>query len=434
MQNTQSPILRNTPKISSPVDYRYSIQTDPGLVKQRSNWLSVILVSVYFISLWEPPWLPIPALTWYILLGLAVLAYLFQGERLKVQSASVFWAVYGLGFLGAAVSLLRSADLDGALWATVGLGISFVIYMLFIPVLATPTARKVLLIILIASALLWTTEIQNLLAENSVLIYSTFGETGSNKNFIGFCLSLASTALFYLAVFGQVGRRIPAWLLLVGRTVMATMGVYCFYNLSLIYARAGVLTTFVGIGCVIGVILLKEPQKWRAVFTILLVLGLIGGAIYYFAPLVLQQSPQWEKIFNDLMADSGEAYYFREQLLRKGIYIVSENPILGIGAGQTKDAIYTVYESFPGYLIHNSYLTDWAEKGILGLLSNVVWVLVYLRILRQHFMKSSVTDQLWLILFIPLFFDMLFINMSSVSMTMLAILTGISYQYESVNG
>ena len=69
-----------------------------------------------------------------------------------------------------------------------------------------------------------------------------------------------------------------------------------------------------------------------------------------------------------------------------------------------------------------------AEKGILGLLSYVVWFIVYFNFTRRKFLSVPIADQTWLILVVILFFEMLFKDLGSISFFMLAIFSGIYYE------
>lgn len=423
-----SPLINQKPVVLAQLDKQVLPQASDPLVREKNgNWLAIIMVSVYFLSLWAPPNLPIPNLRWYMALGLAIFAFVLQKRSLNIQAASVYWIVFGLNFLGAVLSLLRAPLMDLALWNTIGLGISFVTYLLFIPVLATRLARRILLMLLIGTAILWTFEIQRLLREHTALYYSTFAETGSDKNFVGFGLSLACVAVFYLIMFWNPSKAFPKWQVFALRLILGLAGIYFFYNVSLIYARSGILTIFVGNGAVLGVFFFRKPRISS--------LLRIGGLIAIFAvfillllPRILAASPYWKAMFNRMQDEGMDAFSLREIVLQKGLFLIGENPFLGVGAGGSRAAVSSVYGDFPGYLIHNSILTDWAEKGILGLLSNVVWILMYLKILRRNLFNLPIIDQIWLIIFIPLFFEMNFFDMSSITMTMLAILAGINHE------
>ena len=401
--------------------------TDQTARELRGKWLPVLLVSVYFLSLWNPPFLPIPDLRWYMVLGLAIVAFLAQGSRLDMRAASPLWVVYGLSFAGALISLLRALNFDLSLWNTVGFGVNLVTSLLFLPVLATRLARRILLIVLIGTAIIWGLEIQRLARTYGILYYSTFGATESNKNHIGFGLAMAGTAVFYLAAFWKPSFLKSNLLLWIMRLVLCLVGVFLFYNLSLIYARAGLMTAAVGIGSVLVVLWIKSPSRGSGVARVGIAATLIILTIMYLLPQVLTVAPQWER-WADRVANQGfNTFSSRAILIRKGWYLISQNPIFGVGIGGTRPAIYSD-EIFRIGLIHNLYLGEWAEKGILGLLSYVVWFIVYFNFTRRKFLSVPIADQTWLILVVILFFEMLFKDLGSISFFMLAIFSGIYYE------
>jgi O-antigen ligase len=110
--------------------------------------------------------------------------------------------------------------------------------------------------------------------------------------------------------------------------------------------------------------------------------------------------------------------------LNKGLYIIRQNPILGVGIGGSRFAVSEGLVYYPHYLIHNTFLTDWAEKGFLGLLSNFVWIWFYVKLVRKYFFSVALADQIWLVLFSLVFFEMLFLDMG-IGVAMQVILAGI---------
>lgn len=397
--------------------------------ESKGRWLPVVIVSIYFAMLWKPPLISVPSLRWYFVLGLALFAFVVLKKSISMRAARVFWIVYGLSFFGAVLSLLRAIDAQQALWNTVGMGISFVSYLLFLPVLAIGKARQFLMWMLVSIGILWAIEILRLLAQHSVLYLGTFGETGADKNHIGFCLSMSSIVLFYLSVFWKPSKILSRGVFFVIRLGLGLLSILLIYCLVIIYARSGLLATVLGICTVIGVILIKNPG-WLGRSRAGVVIVILIASVIFLLPRVLAASPQWNRLSNYDTEGLNviSTYNIRTVLLNKGLFLVSENPVLGVGVGGSKFAISSSQYYFPYYLIHNTFLTDWAEKGVLGLLSNVVWIFMYIGILKKDFFNLQLIDQIWLVLFIPLFFEMNFLDMNSISVFMLAILAGINVE------
>lgn len=395
-------------------------------VESKGKWLPIIIVGIYFVTLWKPPMISMPPLRWYFVLGLALFAFVVLKKSISMHAAKVFWVVYGLSFLGAILSLLRANDTQQALWNTVGMGISFVSYLLFLPVLAVRKARKFFMWILVIIGILWAIAIQQLLVKHGMLYLGTFGETGEDKNHIGLCLSMSSIVLFYLSALWKPAKTLSKGIFFIIRLGLGLLSILLIYCLVIIYARSGLLATALGICAVIGVILIKNPG-WLGRSRAGVVIVILIGSVIFLLPRVLAASPQWNRLSNYDTEGFGviSTYDIRVVLINKGLFIVRENPVLGVGVGGSRPAIFSGQYYFPHYLIHNTFLTDWAEKGILGLLSNVVWIFMYIGILRKDFFNLPLIDQIWLVLFIPLFFDMNFLDMNSISVFMLAILAGI---------
>ncbi|MGB2964136.1 MAG: O-antigen ligase family protein [Anaerolineales bacterium] len=392
----------------------------------RAKWLPAILMSVYFLSLFDFPLLQKLELRWYIVLGLAFLAYIIQGWPLNARATSIFWSVYGMSLLGAILSLLRTPSLTLSLWNTVGEGIAFITFLLFVPVIASCFTRRFIMIGFIGTMVYWSINIQHLLNEYGTLFYSTFGTTGSDKNNIGFGLALSSTALFYLAVFWQPKTELRKWQVFFLRLCMAAGGVFFLYSIMLIYARSSFLSALLGVCAIFSLVLIKKRGFSRLVHVIGFIV-IIAFFIQFVVPNVLAESPYWNVIF-DFTQQGINAYDLRIGLLEKGWFFVSENPIIGVGIGGSKTSIMLEGGIIPSYYIANSYLTEWAERGILGLWSLILFIIVYLKTLRRYFFDLIILDQIWLLWFLLLFFSMAFIDMKSITMMMLVVLTGIEYE------
>ena len=394
----------------------------------RGKWLPTILVSLYYLLSWLPASVPVPDLRWFMTLPLAIVAFLTQGAPLNIRAARPFLVVYGLSSAGALASLLRAPDFDRAIWNTVAFGASLATFVLFIPVLATGLARRVILVVLVFSAFLWSFDIQRLVSKYGILVLSTLKEAGGNKNAVGITLILAGTALFYLAAFWQPTRIRTPQQLWIMRLFFGMASLFLFYNLVLIYDRSGLLEAAVGIGAVLAVIWIKSPNKFAGLFLVALVLAMLVLVVILVLPRVLEVAPVWQLIYDRTLSEGTASFGNRELLLRKGWYLVSQNPFLGVGIGGTKDAILAIDAIFPYYFVHNMYLTDWAEKGILGLMSYLVMIIIYIRFVKGKFFDLPITDQVWLLLFVPLSVALLFKDMNTLHIAIVAIIVGIIYE------
>ncbi|MEN4042817.1 MAG: O-antigen ligase family protein [Anaerolineaceae bacterium] len=396
------------------------------LIGNKANIISIVFVCLYFYYLWQPPIFQLPHLRWYIVIIWAVVAYLAHKTSLNLKAASVYWIVYGIAFLGACLSLLRAPQLEHALTNTVAAGVNFLYFLLFIPILANKTTRLMLLIILLGVSFLWVTEVISLLVNHSRLIYSTFAETGDNKNFIGFLFSLASTALLYLSLT-VTSQRYSRLAIILTRGLLAALSVGFLFMTALIYARSSILAALVGWIAVMAVSFYKRAIKTSKILQIVSLSAFFMLSAVILLPRIVELSPQWQMIARNVEREGIDAFHSRQMLIRKGLFLVSENPILGVGIGGSRFPVESPRENFPGFLIHNSYLSDWAERGLLGLLSNIMLVCFYIQIFRKKFIYLSSVDQIWMLLIFQLFFSMMFIDMNTTTMMMVSILAGINH-------
>lgn len=392
--------------------------------------LATLFASVYFLFVWKPPFLHSYNPPWFLVLSLAIITYLLLNKPIKWVRSTPFLSVFGLNFFGAIVSLFRAPEINLALQNTIAGGINFIIFLLFIPIIARQSFRKILIFILITSALLWSIEIQRLILSHDILFYSTFGETGSDKNAVGFLLALASIVLFYIAVFWKPLKRNRRLVKFIIRVTLVLFGIFFIYSLALIYARSAILIAISGICCIFVILIIKSRNLPLGILQSILFGSFIIVSVFYLLPRISEISPAWVYI-SDNFEEGGIIGSFptRILLIKKGLFLISQNPIIGMGIGSSRAAVNTFDAQFPRYLIHNSYITDWVEKGILSVLSYIIWFFIYFRILKRLFFKVTLVDQIWLILFVPLFIEMNFLDMSTTSIIMLVILTGIYYEH-----
>jgi O-antigen ligase len=381
--------------------------------------LANVLIALYFFSLFAPPIPYVTAQTrWYVLLGFCILVYILNGEPLKAVNSRLYWIFYLLSFLGAVLSLFRVSDLTDALYQVVGMSISFFTLLLLIPTLSSARSRRFILVGLLLASLARTVQV-----ENQVRILGTLESAyylsgfGNDKNYIAFVLALASTATLFLALNWTPMKQNRKSLVAIMRLALVTASLYLIYMIALTYSRSGLLCAGVGYLSVIGVNIFRKRGALQSFLFIIAV----GSLIYFAAPAVLKIAPRWAGYL------AMDRFSKRAALLDKSLMVISDNPFLGIGINGTKDAYTTtIYESERG-LPHNSYLKSWAEIGMVGFAGYVIWIVFFIQKFRYRFLRLSLIDQLWMIVFIPFFVMLFFLDIEPISKTMLALMTGIFY-------
>lgn len=379
------------------------------------KWLPALLVSFYYFNLWTPPGFWIQGLTWYLVLGYALLVYLSQGTAFSYRSSRVFWSVTGLMVLGAELSLFRATNPDRVLWNTTGMLLHFASLFLFLPALSSPLTRRTMLITLLLAGLLWAFEIQRqLYLSGAITSHVLFRGKGEDKNYISLCLALAATMLAALAVLWKPPGILPMWLAGAIKMVIIFVSGYLAYSLLLIYSRSGVLVLIVGYCVILGLLLRQRYGLLRLLITLITTGILIGS----FGDELIRQAPGWKGYLEI------SQFQTRLSLIQKTITIIQDNPFIGIGPDETK-YIYPYYrETQLMGLPHNSFLKGWAECGIFGLAGYGVWMVAFLRSLINRFSAVSLMDRIWLLLMIPYFFMMMFLDLGGNSWFMLSLLAG----------
>ncbi len=378
------------------------------------RWLSAALVGLYFLNLWTPPHIWVQNLTWYLVLGYGLVVYIVQGEAFSYPASRVFWGVAGLMALGAGLSLFRGANPDRVLWNTTGMVVHFISLFLFLPALSAPLTRRILLLALILAGHLWMFAIQRqLVVSGEITSHIFFRGKGNDKNVIALCLALAATSMMALTVLWVRPERLPAWVYTLGRLIMALIAGYFAYSLLPTYSRSGLLVLVVGYWMVIGLI-------WRryGLLRTLQVVVITGLLIGFLANRVLHHAPGWAGYLEV------SQFQTRISLIQKTLSVIRDNPLIGIGPDETRE-VYPFYrETQLVGLPHNAFLKGWAEFGILGLAGYGVWIVAYIRLLGRRFSVATLVDRIWLVVMIPYFFMMMFLDLGGNSWFMLALLAG----------
>ena len=113
--------------------------------------------------------------------------------------------------------------------------------------------------------------------------------------------------------------------------------------------------------------------------------------------------------------------------LDKSTSIILDNPLIGIGIDATKANYSTTTDVYQRGLPHNLYLKDWAELGLVGFAGYVIWLIFFFKKLRHGFFNLPRIDQIWMIIFIPFFTMLIFLDLSTTANFMLALMTGMFY-------
>jgi O-antigen ligase len=129
--------------------------------------------------------------------------------------------------------------------------------------------------------------------------------------------------------------------------------------------------------------------KLRGLTLAVLVAGAIVGVASVAIPVILTQLPSWEMHFDRLVHwRTDDAMSGRRDLLEKGWLIVRENPVLGVGVGMSKPYVPAGASlRRKGGLIHNGYLTAWAELGMAGLVTALVLIGLWLAEMRARILE-----------------------------------------------
>ena len=409
-----------------------SLKTILGNKKMNPNLkISVFIVSFYFLIYWLPQdLLYFPNNRWYFALGVALFSFLLLRKPIEKISLNLFYLTFAFSFVGSILSLIRSVNIDVTLYNTVAFGISLVTYLLFIPVLSTQLARKVILIAMIIISFIWAIKIIELLSNYSFLAYSTFASTGADKNAIGFRLALAANIFFYLSLLGNIVRNSKKPIRFVLRFIFGFLGLLFLLFTTLIYARSALLSGIIGFLIIFYIFIIQSDNRTK-VFKSVLILIILFSGLAWILPKIVAFSPYWNSIMDQLSTTGFQTFSTRLNLLDKGVFIISQNPFIGVGIGGTKNSISYFNLYFPDYYIHNTYVSEWAEKGLFGIMMYLNWIFLYINLIRKKLTIINHIDRIWLLILLLVFINLFFLDSNSLAYFMLVIFIGLYSKYFS---
>jgi len=169
-----------------------------------------------------------------------------------------------------------------------------------------------------------------------------------------------------------------------------------FFSITLFIIMIFLLSNKAGIVTLFAVLILyfltSGIRLDKKVFLVILVL--LGSLLF------IKTNPRFEldltKILNgELVINKNARYGFATRMLSwdASVELIKGSPLLGYGAGDTQEALNTVYKE-KGYVhplreqynAHNQFLQSWLEKGLLGL---IVFISIMGIIVRRAFINKQ---------------------------------------------
>lgn len=392
----------------------------------KNLWLPSILLALIYFNMWAPPGLWISGIRWFMLGGISFFIFILQGFPIDIEFTKLYWQIYGAYFLGAVLSLFRATHVWESLYLTVGMGINFWAYLLFVPTLALRRTRKLMLFSLLGASTLWAIEIQKrVYSLYSYNPYILFSGGGNDKNYISLSLMMSALALLVFVLFRETeGKQENNFLTRIFTIISMLLCVFFAYSLLLTYSRSAFAALILG---AVIILIVKASRQDSSVGKLLLFIGVLIVVSYVLANQVLEVLPRWQIAYDDLESSS------RVVLVEKALTVISQNPLVGIGQGGIRYGFTdSMGREFPRKLVHNSYLAAWAEYGILGMIGYFCAVAYYVRSLIFRFDTFDLVDKIWLLIFPGYFAMLFFLDLGSNSQMMFALLAGMYYEQQMV--
>jgi len=232
----------------------------------------------------------------------------------------------------------------------------------------------------------------------------------SNKNILASAIFVKIAFVLWLMAFGKWWVKIPGFLILViALLALLYMKTRAFYIGSVV-----LLLTY---GLFMIIRFYKNSSKLKAIlFTVFLPVVIIAvllsfsAAMKYLDPKSDISLKTGFAVFTErLKSLSQEKEGLRAQAMLHSVYLITENPLLGVGTGNWKVAVLKYEGPQTGehiymYKNHNDFLENFAETGIFGgALFVGIFLLVFTNFIVAFFRARKGEEDAYKWLFLPAF-------------------------------
>ncbi len=330
----------------------------------RMAWLA--LLAFAFVLPWEDSLL-VPGLGSLgritgMLLLVAAVPSLFQGNRIRLRLPSIFLVAMTLFVVWSAVSYLWSADPGATVVHSVSrlqlLALAILIWQL---VDSQQRTRQVMLAYVLGCYVAIGSALWNF-ASGTEFVYQRYSATGTDPNDFATMLALG-IPMAWLLIQKRVGG-VWFWPLLL--YLPAVLGA-----ILLTSSRGGAIVTLIAL-LVVPLTMRSLDLPRRLAFWFTVGVGVLG--LIYAAPLVIDTvGSSLERLSSTASEVASGTLNERSDLWEAGRRAFEDAGLLGLGAGAFEQAV-TPYAGQPK-IAHNTYLSVLVELGPVGLLLFLVCLL-----------------------------------------------------------
>lgn len=400
---------------------------------------SLILPSFYAFTIWDIPNIPVQW-RWYSVLGLMAFSLLLQGRQYKeIRPSKLLIAVLALQWLGGLLGIARATDPVQVMYNSAAALAAIATIVLLEHFLSQQRLRALFLVIFTVSASFWAVEVYSRTLRFGEAASATFHslsyEGGGDKNFISLLFAIVISSLITFALFSgiSVKKNRLVWLLQIMSALLLSF--FFLFASALTYSRSGLLVCIIGLLTPVTLSLIQRYGFVKSILLSIIGLFLVSNFILTLVPAIL---PRWNEAL-ERVTNADIVYEFnrgRFDTLEKSLRIISENPFLGVGAGQYKLTPIDVNSRHSlGTSPHSTVLGTIAEGGILTTLSYVVLASAYMWCLRL-WDRMSLVDKAITAAWAPFFAMMFLLDIGGVLTLMLPLLSAVHncYIYKHTNG
>ncbi|MFT7823750.1 MAG: O-antigen ligase family protein [Sulfurimonas sp.] len=382
---------------------------------KRSEWanrgINYLFVLFAFI-------MPIITPTTNGVMILLILLWIIEGrwkDKFEILNGSPAFKLYAAFILLLGLSLFWSGGIDGGFTRNDANAVEYyfrryIFGFILIPMILTSVKKT--FIPYIISAFLAAMFISEMMSWGIYMEWITYKDIPAHdpSPFMShslYSIFLAVTVFVLMTRFFQTER-------FYYRIFIALFALSAMVNLFLNGGRLGQLAFFVAL---FVYIVLRYRVTFKSISLSILSIGLIFVSAYTVSPIFQKRMNLSLKSLEKITkGDYNSSWGVRVNILRVSKDIVIENPILGIGIGNTKTEFLEKAKEYDqtGFFpkldhLHNGYMQILVETGLVGLFLflSFLFLLLRLDIPRDSFILLSIVITIYLVGFIgePLFFN-----------------------------
>ena len=327
----------------------------------KRQWIAFGLVTLQWFLMTATEPFKFKDIRWYTVLTISLIAFLLMNKSFVWRALGKYRWIFIFTGVGWLLLILFQIDFMFTVESVFKSFIAICTFILLIPTLSHPMARKFLFFGILYTAFMRCFVVFDY-TQYELIYFESLHGLGKNKNFTGLMFGIGILALTPFILSSKV--------LILKRIFGGGLAICFLYWLFLTGSRSAAIAVSGSILVIGYIYIFKEmgiETKVRTVafITLFSIFGLVT------IPLLSEKYGVINENFvrlTEFLSGKRLDINSRRVLINLSIERIKDSPICGSGFGSSK------YLTGKYFLTHNTYLTEWIERGLPGILSLFLFV------------------------------------------------------------